>query len=63
MSKLTDKLAKLQDLVDWFEGSDMDIDQAIGKYDEVKKLSADIEKDLADLETKLTVVQVDAGSE
>lgn len=57
MSKLSDKLATLHELIDWFESSDMDIDRAMEKYEAVKKLAAEIEDELANLETKVTIVQ------
>ena len=57
MSKLTAKLEELQELVRWFESDEMDIDAAMEKYKEVKKLAADIETSLAEIETQVKVVR------
>ncbi len=57
MSKLTAKLEELQELVRWFESDEMDIDMAMEKYKEVKKLAADIETSLAEIETQVKVVR------
>lgn len=57
MSKLTAKLEELQELVRWFESDEMDIDMAMEKYKEVKKLAADIESSLAEIETQVKVVR------
>ena len=57
MSKLTAKLEELQELVRWFESDEMDIDMAMEKYKEVKKLAVDIEASLAEIETQVKVVR------
>ena len=57
MSKLTAKLEELQELVRWFESDEMDIDMAMEKYKEVKKLAADIESSLAEIGTQVKVVR------
>lgn len=57
MSKLTAKLEELQELVRWFESDEMDIDMAMEKYKEVKKLAADIETSLAEIEGQVKVVR------
>lgn len=62
MSKLSDKLAALHELVDWFDSAEMDIDQAMEKYESIKKLSREIETDLADLETKVSVVKAEVDA-
>lgn len=62
MSKLSDKLAALHELVDWFDSAEMDIDQAMEKYESIKKLSREIETDLADLETKVLEVKAEVDA-
>ena len=55
--KLSDKLAELDQLVGWFDNEDVDIDDAIEKFDEVGALAADIKAELAVLENKITVLK------
>lgn len=55
--KLSEKLAELDQLVSWFDNEDVDIDDAIEKFDEVGALAADIKAELAVLENKITVLK------
>lgn len=55
-SKTTDfkqQLEELEQIVDWFESSEVDIDQAISKFERGMELAAALEKQLADTETKV----------
>ncbi len=54
---LSERLADLDELVAWFEQDNLDIDEAIKKFDEVTVLSESIKKDLAGLENKITVLK------
>ncbi len=54
---ISEKMTELDGLVAWFERDDVDIDEAIAKFDEVTKLSDSIKKDLAGLENKITVLK------
>lgn len=47
------QLEELEQIVDWFESSDVDIDQAISKFERGMELAASLEKQLADTETKV----------
>lgn len=38
---------ELDALLDWFESSDVDVDEALVKYDQAAKLIAELEKKLA----------------
>lgn len=51
------RLAELDEMVAWFEQDDVDIDEAIKKFDEVTALAASIKKDLAELDNKITVLK------
>ena len=54
IKKLSEKLAELDQLVSWFDNEDIDIDDAIDKFDEVGVLATDIKTELAVLENKRT---------
>lgn len=55
--KLSEKLAELDKLVSWFDNEDLDIDEAIEKFDEVGTLTGDIKAELEVLENKITVLK------
>ncbi len=46
-------LQDLEDIVEWFESEDVDIDNAISKFEEGLKLSGDLKKRLEDAENKI----------
>ncbi len=54
---LKTRLAELDEMVAWFEQDDVDIDEAIKKFDEVTALAESIKKDLAVLDNKITVLK------
>ena len=53
---LNKKLAELEELVTWFEGDDIDIEQAIAKFEAANKLADEIRDQLGALENKITVL-------
>ncbi len=53
---LDEKIAKLNELVAWFEGDDFVLDSATSKYQQAKNLLADIEKGINSLEQVFQVV-------
>lgn len=59
--KLTDTLQKIDELVTWFNGSDIDIDEALTKFDELTKLADKAKSDLEDLENKISVLKQNFG--
>lgn len=54
---LTDKLAKLESISQYFEKQDLDIDEAIAKYEEGVKLAAEVKKQLTAYELKITEIK------
>lgn len=54
---LTEKLTKLEAISQYFEGAEIDIDEAIKKYEEGVKLAAEIKKQLTAYETKITEIK------
>jgi exodeoxyribonuclease VII small subunit len=53
---LNKKLAELEALVAWFEGDDIDIEQAVEKFEAGNKLAAEIRERLNTLENKITIL-------
>ena len=54
---LKDQMAELEELVSWFEQDDLDIEQAINKFEIGSELASSIKKDLGELENKITVLK------
>jgi exodeoxyribonuclease VII small subunit len=54
---LQQQLAQLDELLAWFDQPDLDLDQALDKFDEGVKLTEDIKKRLATFENKVTVLK------
>ena len=57
------KLQDLQALVDWFEGEDFQLETALNKHAEAKKLAEEIEADLTEFKNKINVLDVDFSKE
>lgn len=55
--KLTEKLESIDKIVAWFNSDEVEIDEALKKFDELTKLAEDAKKDLSDLENKITVLK------
>lgn len=56
-NSLNKQLAKLDELLAWFDGDAIDLDEAIKKFEEATKLADDIKKQLAETENKITVLK------
>lgn len=54
---LSKQLSELDELIAWFDQPDIDLDEALKKFDEGVKLTAEIKKQLADAENKITVLK------
>ena len=57
--KLSEKMSKLEKMVDWFYSDEFSLDDAEGKYRKAMELSAEIENDLNNLENKIEVISRD----
>jgi len=55
-SPISDKLAKLQEYVEWFEGDGFSIEQSLEKFSEAEKLAAEVEHDLQELKNEVVVL-------
>lgn len=51
------KLAKLSELVAWFESDDFVLEEAVERFKDAEKLAGDIEHDLAELKNEITVLK------
>jgi exodeoxyribonuclease VII small subunit len=53
---ITEKMAKLDELVAWFDSDDFELEKALDKFTEARVLADEIENDLMQLENTITVV-------
>ena len=54
---LKTQLAELEELVAWFEQEDLDIEEAIKKFEKGSELAESIRTELSQLENKITVLK------
>ena len=54
---IAEKLARLGELVAWFESDEFELEAAIEKYKTAETLAGDIEKDLSELKNEITVLK------
>jgi exodeoxyribonuclease VII small subunit len=54
---LQEQLAALDAILEWFDQPDLDLDQALKKFDEGVELTGVINKRLSELENKITVLK------
>lgn len=58
MSKnLNDQFNELDELLNWFEKPDLDVEQAISKFEEGVKLTEAIKKRINEAENKITILK------
>ena len=56
-TNLKDKLAELEKLLEWFEQDDLDIEEALAKYEKGSELAASIREQLSEIENKITTLE------
>lgn len=54
---IAEKTAQLDELIAWFDGDDFELEKALDKFKEAKKLAAEIEHDLMKLKNNIEVVK------
>lgn len=54
---VTKKLARLGELVAWFEGDEFVLEEAIERFKEAQKLADEVEADLSKLKNEITVLK------
>lgn len=58
---IEDKIAELERQVAWFDSEEFALEQAIDRYEDARKLSEQITKELQEL--KNTIIQIDENNE
>ncbi len=51
------KLAKLHEMVAWFEGDEFVLEEAVERFKEAEKLADDIERSLSELKNEIVVLK------
>ncbi len=54
---IKEKLAELDELVTWFEQDDIEIDQAIKKFEDAEKLASEIGDELQTAKNKIEIIK------
>ena len=62
-NNLSEKIAELDQAVDWFYGEDFSLSEAITRYEAAAKLAKSIETDLKTLKNRITVIEKDFSEE
>ncbi|MBQ3309869.1 exodeoxyribonuclease VII small subunit [Candidatus Saccharibacteria bacterium] len=60
---INQKIAKLNEAVEWFYGDDFSLDHATTNYQQAIKLAKEIEKDLLGLKNQIEVIDKDFTKE
>lgn len=50
------KMAELDEILAWFESDEVSLDDAVEKYEQAKKLSAELEKELTEAKNKIEII-------
>lgn len=58
-----EKMAKLDELLSWFNSDEFALEQATTKLQEAKVLAGDIERNLTTLENEITIVKQSFASD
>lgn len=56
-TNLKDKLAELEKLLEWFDKDDLDIEEALAKFESGSELADAIREQLTAIENKITVLE------
>lgn len=54
---ISEKTIKLNELVEWFDGDDFELEAALDKFAEAEKLASEIEADLLAMKNNISVVK------
>ena len=60
---ISEQLAKLGELVAWFESDEFQLEAAIEKFAEAEKLAAHIEQELGEFKNKINLIKKDFSEE
>lgn len=54
---IQDKTAELTKLVEWFDGENFSLEEALDKFKQAEKLAVNIEQDLKSLKNEINIVK------
>jgi exodeoxyribonuclease VII small subunit len=54
---ISEKTIKLNELVEWFDSDDFELEEALDKFAEAEKLATEIESDLLAMKNSINVVK------
>lgn len=60
---IAEKLARLNEMVAWFESDDFVVEEALECFAAAEKLAAEIEAELASFKNKITILKQDFSKE
>jgi len=52
-----DKIARLNEILGWFDGDDFSVEEAMSKFKQAEVLAEEIEKDLKSLKNEVSIVK------
>jgi exodeoxyribonuclease VII small subunit len=56
-SGIQDKMKQLEELVEWFESSDVDVDEALKNYEKAMKLASELENEIKSAKNEFTKIK------
>jgi exonuclease VII small subunit len=56
-ASISEKTIKLNELVEWFDSDDFELEAALDKFAEAQKLASEIESDLLEMKNSITVIK------
>jgi exonuclease VII small subunit len=56
-ASISEKTIKLNELVEWFDSDDFELEAALDKFAEAQKLASEIESDLLAMKNSITVIK------
>lgn len=54
---IAEKMARLNEMVAWFESDDFAIESAMGRFAEAEALAKEIETELSEMKNEITVIK------
>lgn len=54
---IEEKLAQLREAVQWFEGEEFTVDEAMKRFEVAQKLAEDIERELSEVKNTVSVLK------
>ena len=53
---LQEKMSKLDEMIEWFEGENFELEKAVEKYKQAERMAEEIAEDLKTLKNEVSVV-------